>query len=214
MKTRYILGLGFICLVLIGAVFVGRAQGAGAEPTVKKETIGESETRSSLSLTAEQQGAYDAFRTRQKERGRSASTSAAGEEINWQVLSGGRTNGASTSYQMMGTVGQTAVGPGASTNHNINHGYWQSFSGGSGGCCNGDGLRGNVDLMSGPGGEIDVADLTYLVEFLFKGGPAPLCEDEGNVDGLEGPGGPIDVADLTYLVDYLFKGGPEPPACP
>jgi hypothetical protein len=82
------------------------------------------------------------------------------------------------------------------------------------GCCNGDGIRGNVDDLSGPGGEIDVADLSYLVNYLFKGGPVPPCIDEGNVDGIEGPGGPIDVADLSYIVDYLFKGGSAPPPCP
>ena len=79
-------------------------------------------------------------------------------------------------------------------------------------CCIGN--RGNVDAMTGPGGEIDVADLTYLVVYLFQGGPAPPCEDEGNVDGLVGPGGSIDVADLTYLVTYLFQGGDPPPLCP
>ncbi len=84
----------------------------------------------------------------------------------------------------------------------------------TGGCCNGDGLRGNVDQLTGPAGEIDVADLSYLVEYLFQGGPVPPCEDEGNVDGVVGPGGAFDVADLSYLVDYLFKGGPPPPDCP
>jgi hypothetical protein len=81
-------------------------------------------------------------------------------------------------------------------------------------CCNGDGIRANVDNQAGPGGEVDVADLTYLVAFLFQGGPAPPCTDEGNVDGLTGPAGDIDVADLTYLVAFLFQGGPQPLPCP
>ena len=67
-------------------------------------------------------------------------------------------------------------------------------------------LRGDADRS----GAINVADLTYLVDFLFKGGPAPPCLDEGDVDG---SGGLINVADLTYLVDYLFNGGPAPPPC-
>ena len=34
----------------------------------------------------------------------------------------------------------------------------------------------NVDGMDGPGGPIDVADLTYLVAYLFQGGPLPpMC---------------------------------------
>jgi len=80
-------------------------------------------------------------------------------------------------------------------------------------CCNHDGIRGNADGIIGVGGPIDVADLTYLVAYLFKNGPAPPCLEEGNVDGIVGVGGPIDVADLTYLVAYLFKSGPAPPPC-
>jgi len=73
--------------------------------------------------------------------------------------------------------------------------------------------RGNVDGIVGVGGPIDVADLTYLVSYLFQSGAAPPCEEEGNVDGIIGPAGPIDVADLTYLVAYLFQNGPVPPVC-
>ncbi len=81
-------------------------------------------------------------------------------------------------------------------------------------CCNGDGRRGNADGLTGPAGEVDVADLTYLVVYLFQGGPAPPCEDEGNADAILGPAGPaVDVADLTYLVSYLFLGGDPPAPC-
>ncbi len=55
----------------------------------------------------------------------------------------------------------------------------------------------------------DVADLTYLVDFLFKGGLPPPEPAAADTDG-NGVG--PDVADLSYLVDYLFKGGP-PPIC-
>jgi len=76
------------------------------------------------------------------------------------------------------------------------------------GCCKG--TRGNVDgdVLD----QVNVGDLTYLVDYLFRGGPAPPCQEEGNVDGdvLE----QVNVGDLTYLVDYLFRGGPPPPACP
>ncbi len=81
-------------------------------------------------------------------------------------------------------------------------------------CCNGDGLRGDVDSLAGAGGEIGVADLTYLVAYVFQSGSAPPCADEGTVDSIVGAGGPIDVADLTYLVAYLFLSGPAPAACP
>ncbi len=77
-------------------------------------------------------------------------------------------------------------------------------------CCT---ARGNVDDIVGVGGPIDVADLTYLVRYLFQSGDVPPCPEQGNVDGIEGVGGPIDVADLTYLVAYLFKAGSAPPEC-
>jgi len=74
--------------------------------------------------------------------------------------------------------------------------------------------RGNADHIIGPGGPIDVADLTFLVAYLFQSGARPPCIEEGNVDAIVGPGGPIDVADLTFLVAYLFQGGATPPPCP
>ena len=78
------------------------------------------------------------------------------------------------------------------------------------GCCVN---RGNVDDVIGGGGPVDVGDLTWLVAYLFTGGPPPPCIEQGNVDGVTGGGGPVDVGDLTYLVAYLFTGGPAPPPC-
>ncbi len=72
------------------------------------------------------------------------------------------------------------------------------------GCC--VGIRGNVNNIGG----ITVADLTYLVQYLFNEGAAPACTEEANVNGLSS----ITVADLTYLVQYLFNGGAQPPSCP
>ena len=63
---------------------------------------------------------------------------------------------------------------------------------------------------------IECGRLTYLVDYLFKDGPPPPCEDapgyypEADIDA----SGAVNVADLTYLVDYLFKGGPQPAPCP
>ena len=62
---------------------------------------------------------------------------------------------------------------------------------------------GDVD---GSGGNPNVADLTYLVDYLFFGGPPPPIIEAANVDGEGG----VNVADLTYLVDYLFFSGPAP----
>ncbi|HWR83387.1 MAG TPA: hypothetical protein VN285_08795 [Candidatus Deferrimicrobium sp.] len=132
---------------------------------------------------------------------------ATGEQIKWQVISSGGSRGTSTNFILSGTVGQTAVGSGSSTNFQLKHGFWQNFASG---CCQN---RGNVDGVIGPAGPVDVSDLTFLVAFLFSGGAAPPCIDQGNVGGIVGPGGPIDVSDLTYLVAFLFSGGAAPPPC-
>ncbi len=71
-------------------------------------------------------------------------------------------------------------------------------------------LCGNIDGVIGPGGPADVADLTFVVDYLFNLGPPPPVMEAANVDGITGPGGLVDVGDLTYLVAYLFDGGPEP----
>ena len=55
---------------------------------------------------------------------------------------------------------------------------------------------------------INSADVVYLINYLFKGGPAPepLWIGDVNCDGI------INSADVVYLINYLFKGGP-PPGC-
>lgn len=57
----------------------------------------------------------------------------------------------------------------------------------------------NNDAM-GP----DVADLTYLVAYMFTGGPPPPIAEAADVD----TSGELNVADITYLVAYFFSGGP------
>jgi len=59
-------------------------------------------------------------------------------------------------------------------------------------------------------GEINVADVIYLVEYIFFGGPEPVPYLGGDCDA----NGAVNIADLTYLVTYLFSGGPAPCASP
>ena len=54
--------------------------------------------------------------------------------------------------------------------------------------------------------KITVGDVVYLVNYLFKGGPAPSPSEAGNVNGDT----KLTVSDVVYLVNYLFKGGPRP----
>jgi len=55
---------------------------------------------------------------------------------------------------------------------------------------------------------IDIADLVYLVDYMFNQGPEPPDLRAANMDGENGT--LIDIADLVYLVDYMFVNGPEP----
>jgi hypothetical protein len=73
-------------------------------------------------------------------------------------------------------------------------------------CC--VGITGNVN--GDQFDQIDISDLTYLVAYLFQGGPPPPCQEEVDMNG----SGQVDVSDLTYLVEYLFLGGPPPVPCP
>jgi len=55
---------------------------------------------------------------------------------------------------------------------------------------------------------INGADVAYLINYLFVGGPSPnrLEVGDANCDGR------INVADVIYLINYLYVGGP-PPHC-
>ena len=52
-----------------------------------------------------------------------------------------------------------------------------------------------------------ILELTYLVDFIFRGGPPPENALAADVDG---SGGIADILDLTYMVDFIFRGGPAP----
>jgi hypothetical protein len=74
-------------------------------------------------------------------------------------------------------------------------------------CCYG--VIGNVN---GSGDEIfNVTDITYLVKFLFAGGPAPLCAKESNFN-LDAQNR-INLLDLTKAIGFLFGGMGAPPSC-
>jgi hypothetical protein len=58
-------------------------------------------------------------------------------------------------------------------------------------------------------GVIDPADIFFLINYLFTGGPAPhgsagILSGDANGDGV------VDPADIFYLVNYLFLGGQKP----
>jgi len=54
-------------------------------------------------------------------------------------------------------------------------------------------------------GATDVADVVFLIKFVFKKGTAPKPLAVGNVNGDEN----VDVGDIVYLINYIFKFGPD-----
>ena len=67
-----------------------------------------------------------------------------------------------------------------------------------------DFVCGDVDGSGGFGP--DIADLVYLVNYMFNWGPTPPDMTAANIDGQPG----ITITDLIFLVDFMFNGGSEP----
>ena len=65
-------------------------------------------------------------------------------------------------------------------------------------------LRCDVDYTND--GIRDISDLTWLVAYLYLGGPPPVTIQSGDCDADWG----IDIADVTQLVNYLYLAGPPP----
>ena len=54
--------------------------------------------------------------------------------------------------------------------------------------------------------KVTISDVVYIVNYLFKGGlaPVPFLSGDANCDGS------VTITDVIYLINYLFKGGPGP----
>ncbi len=55
----------------------------------------------------------------------------------------------------------------------------------------------------------NIIDLTYYVNYIFRGGPKPYSESAANLDG-DCTYGCNNIFDLIYLVDFIFRSGPVP----
>ncbi len=53
---------------------------------------------------------------------------------------------------------------------------------------------------------INLLDITYLISYLYKDGPAPASPDMADVNS----DSQINILDITYLIAYLYKGGAAP----
>ncbi len=72
-------------------------------------------------------------------------------------------------------------------------------------CC--IGIRGDID---GNGDGNSVIDMTYLINNMFRGGPASPCPREAD---LNNDGRSATILDLTFIIDDLYRGGPSPGGC-
>ena len=139
------------------------------------------------------------------------------DTIEWQVVSGGGTEGASTSYQLGGTVGQTAVGPGLTTSYAINSGYWQDFN--EENCCLEWGVPGDANADSA----VNLLDIRYIIGIIYPPENEPtndclaLCDANG--DGISAENPIVNLLDILALIDHIYQdpiGQPElccPPGC-
>lgn len=60
--------------------------------------------------------------------------------------------------------------------------------------------------IDGNGTVADVADLVYMVDYMFNDGPVPDVLAACDVDG----SGELNIQDLVFLSAYMFNSGPEP----
>lgn len=53
---------------------------------------------------------------------------------------------------------------------------------------------------------INILDIIFLIDYKFKGGPAPEnpAAADVNIDAA------VNILDIIYLIDYKFKGGSAP----
>jgi hypothetical protein len=87
------------------------------------------------------------------------------------------------------------------------YGYFESSFSSAAGATTHRPTRGDIDNN----GVIDVGDVVFLTNYLFKNGvePAILAAADVNNDGvLENP--IIDLGDVVYLINYLFRQGDPP----
>ena len=57
-------------------------------------------------------------------------------------------------------------------------------------------------------GQVTVADVFYLINTLFAGGPALIAGGDADGDGQ------VNAGDIFYAIGFLFAGGPAPKELP
>ena len=83
-------------------------------------------------------------------------------------------------------------------------GTWVLFHTPTPGITNGEYICGDVNYEY----SVNILDIVYLINYLYKSGPAPSPTESGDVnhDTM------INILDIVYLINYIYKNGPKP-AC-
>ena len=133
---------------------------------------------------------------------------ATGEEINWQVISGGGSmDGSSTNHRLSGTIGQTAVGEGGSTNYGLKHGFWQVFGGGTGNCCLDWGTPGDANKDN----SVNLTDILNAISYVYvdplgepqaADGCNALYDVNGDGTTVENPN--INLTDILNMISHVY----------
>ena len=77
---------------------------------------------------------------------------------------------------------------------------------------NGDGTGDACTYICGDpdgSGKINLLDVSYIISYLYRGGPAPDPIWTADVDGST----KINLLDVSFIISYLYRGGPAP-HCP
>ncbi|EQB62705.1 MAG: hypothetical protein RBG1_1C00001G0284 [candidate division Zixibacteria bacterium RBG-1] len=118
-------------------------------------------------------------------------------EISWTSINGGgELASTSTNYKIRASTAQSVIGESQSTNYKMGIGFWF----GTGLYC-----TSRPGDANGVGG-INLTDVIYMVNHVFKSGPQPVPKCRGDANG----NGTLNLTDIIYLVNRVFKGGPQP----
>ncbi|SYZ72955.1 conserved exported hypothetical protein [Candidatus Zixiibacteriota bacterium] len=119
----------------------------------------------------------------------------------WDVTAAGGNMATAGSIVIIGTIGQNAIGNSAASNISHRAGFYQDFTSVCD-CRVGD-ATGN--------GTINILDVSYIINYLYKGGPQTrpysICSGDANCNCV------INILDVSYLINYLYKGGTPPCDC-
>jgi len=121
-----------------------------------------------------------------------------GGQVVWEAFSPCAIACSSATYTTSGSLGEVVAGECSSSTYGVTQELMLILDGS---CCNIAGDAGND-------GAVNVGDAVYLINYIFKGGPAPACLAEGDAQG----DCQVNVGDAVYLINYVFKGG-DPPIC-